>query len=202
MEILTNSKAALLSVWHEIKRIFFTFGIILNLSYISLAVYSLVAGRGYMPLNIAFITLSIAYFIYYILTYNDKAKKKQKKKMKKLYKLLRYFVNTVTLSFVVYGCFVTAEKVNFISLFLVVISVIGWFISGLFAIISAYVDSRIELVVTAFSVDREEPKKKIKAFINKIIGREEEAPELDEAHKRVIKNTQKYKEQEDDVIYK
>lgn len=174
--MFSNTRAAFDKILCDIKNFCFSIGIILNTVYIFSMVYAIVDGRGFLPLNIAFLVAAVAYFVYYIVTYWNKSKKSEKKRVKNVYNAIKFFASTVTLAITVYSIYVGSEQINFISLLLAVISVLSWVFHVISRLIIMFLESRKELIINAFNMDMQPvaaPVNAVNSFVKRISGQDE-----------------------------
>ena len=171
-----NTRAAFDKLLRDIKKFCYSVEILLNTAYILSMVNAIVKGNGNLPLNIVFLSLAVLYFVYYIFTYWDKAKKTEQKKIKRIYTGVKIFASTITLAITVYSIYVGSEQLDFISLLLVVLSVITWIFHTVSWLAIMFLEGHKELLLNAFLLDVKPvtaPVNAVKSFVKRISGQDE-----------------------------
>lgn len=141
-------------------------------------IYSIIANNGYLWANIVLAVLAASYLVFYLITYNEnsKSEKERKKTARAVYKWCKRGISLFTLGITVYSVYFTAQSVEFYSLLLTAFMVVMWVVDLLLALLTIFLEKRIELLSTAFAMDGEGFKKLGNAF-KVILG--DEIPEDD-----------------------
>lgn len=169
----------------SIKKIAIGVDIFAQLVYIVYLSVALVMRTGQPIANAVLLFLSIAYFIYYLVTLRRWYTKKELNSRKKAKLFLRCSKRLVNLAVIVVAiieiCLKPNETDN-IKLLLTILMIFGFVTSIILDLIVGLVSARLELIYTAVKLDMENIKKPLKAPINlfkRATGREVEEVEVD-----------------------
>ena len=169
------TKAAWKQIEADFKKIAFICNIFTQLLYIAYLVYALFTGTGFTIANIILLTLSVAYFAFFLYATQQELKKQTRKLIKRIYKRCKQAIKIFTLSVLIYGLWFTAKDVSPISLIFTVLMVIGFLLDVLLEIILKFLVNRAQLVMEGFKTDWENAKKPVTTvgnFFKKIAGKE------------------------------
>ena len=155
--------SALKTVANAFSIISFVINIIIQLVVIGYLGYSIYANNGNLIANIALVSASALYLVFYIVmwkrnTRKDKSAKKVAKRAKKWVKLL---AKAFTLGTLIYGAIIASEAVGVFEIITMIGSLIGWCIS---------VSMEITVLVIGLIVGKsiEAAKKKLTAPLDRI----------------------------------
>ena len=192
--MLKYTVAAINKSIDDLRRASFLLDILVNLLYIIYLVYALAVGSGNPFVNAALCALTAVFFISYIITSLDEKKKRARKIVKKTYKKIKIFIDAFSLAIAIYSVYIAAEHATVISILLTVGSLIGWIAKVSFSILTAFLEARMKLIISAFYIDFE-PFYKVHNAYKLLVGdevTEAVSPEM-RAELDMIKN--EYREQ-------
>lgn len=182
----------------DFQKVLYIIGVASQAVYIGYLLYSLIAGTGVLWVNIALFALSVAYFVFFLVTTKggkapDGAKNKLVKKLgAKIYKACKLLLRIYPIALTIYGLYQTAEHVSFLAILLVCMMIIGWILQIVFEVIGAILSNRFALMLDAVKADVEEIKRPVTGvtnFFKKITGKEVETPK--EPNKNQLKLREK-----------
>ena len=178
--MLDHTLAALKYIVDGFKRMIFVIALITQLVIIGHLGYSIYAEKGNLIANIVLITLSVAYFAFFIATrnMNSREEKNMKKITKRIFDYSKIFINAMTLGTVLYSAVISFTDIGAIDIVLLALSLIGWIMQVIIQLIILYIDAQLELIKTAVEMDIEVVKKPVAAVsdaIKKIAGKESTA---------------------------
>lgn len=169
------TKTAIEIIVKDLKRIFFIFNCILQLIYIGYLTYAAISGSGIFVANIILLCISVAYFVFFVITYGKKDRK-LKKMARRAYSYAKIGINAFSIGVAVYGiCITVNEEISIISVILLVLMLLGWLISVLLQAAIYFIDSRKQLVIEALEADKEtmlKPVTTVKNAVKKLVGKE------------------------------
>lgn len=172
----------------DLKRIFFFFNGFVQLLYIAYLTYACIAHKGFFAANVVLLSVSVAYFVFFVLTYTKK-ERKLKKLARRTYSLAKIGINAFSIGVAVYGICVTVDEVSTVSVILLVLMIIGWLLSVLLQAAIYFIDSRARLIIEAFRADKEtvlKPVVAVKNTVKKLVGKEVETPEEPNRFRRFL----------------
>ncbi len=162
----------------DVKRVAYVSNIATQVIYLVYLVYALFAGTGIWYVNAVLLSLSTAYFIYFLHASNHEHKDKQlDRKVKKLYNRIRQAVNLFPLVIALYTLYLSIENVNIFTLISTVFMLISSVLRLIFDILGTIIGNRIDLFKEAFDADIDEFKKPVKTvenFFKRVSGQEVE----------------------------
>lgn len=164
----------------DFKKILFFSTVVMQLFYIAYLVYATSTGRGFFPINVALLFLSVAYFGFFIYVSQNEVKKGVKKFGKKAYAYTKLLVNLLSVGIMVYGLCTTAGNLTAVSLLFTLFMAILWVFQLLFQILVYIVESRARLIIDGLKIDWENVTKPVTAttnFFKKLTGKEIEEKE-------------------------
>ena len=175
------TKAALFEVVEDFKKIITGINITTQALTIVYLIYTLIANTGVMIANAILLALSIAYFIYFLMS-SRKEKKKltkqekaRKKNIKNIYQWCKRIVKLLPIGVAIYGLFITNLDFTPLSLLLVLLMILGWIFEFLCHLIKNYLTAKVEFIIAGITADIE-PITKIVNTVNKWRGKEVEEP--------------------------
>jgi len=162
---LKNTRNAISATINDIKSAVRTMNILAQLLYIGYLIYVLCTSAGVLPVNIALLSISVAYFIFYICTYNPKTRtlKRFKSNTRHAYKWLKLSLNAVMLVNTVYGIYIAASEINPITIILATLSIIAWILQIGLEFVAVFFEYHLYRLVDAFTSDKEDFTRPIKA---------------------------------------
>ena len=188
--MLDYTKAAFKKTVDDFKRIDYIRNVLTQLVYIAYLVYALVVAKDYLWANILLLTLSVAYFVFFLFatTGKRKADKRTKSLVKSIYKRCKQLIKLFTLGLTVYGFCLTANHFTPISLFFVALMIVGWILQIVFEIILRIFVNRVNLFMEGLEADYQnliKPAKTVGNFFKKLTGKEIE-PEKEPTKNRLL----------------
>ena len=176
-----HTRAVLDKTVSDFRRFIWGFALFVQLFYIGYLAYSVFSNNGNMIINISLLVVSVAYFIFYVVTYekNDKQSKEMKRMIKRALKWYKISTSALTLITMVYGIYSASGNPNPLSLILVAVMVIVWVMQVIFELAYYAIEARVNLFKAAFDVDIETIKKPISAidgFVKRMKGEEVQTP--------------------------
>lgn len=165
---------------NDFKKILFFSTVVMQLFYIAYLVYATSTGRGFFPVNVALLFLSVAYFGFFLYVSQNEVKKGVKKLGKKAYTYTKLLVNLLSLGIMIYGLCGTAGNLTAVSLLFAVFMVVLWLIQALFQVLVYLIESRARLIIDGLKIDFENVAKPVTAtanFFKKLTGKEIEEKE-------------------------
>ena len=196
--MMDYTRVALNNTVRDVKRASFLFSLTANILYMAYLVYAIIVDAGILYLNIALLALSSAFLAFYILTAVDETKKRTRKIGVKTYRYIRLVLDFFTLAASVYGIYIASSHVTVTSLFLCAASLVAWVVRFILTLLSAYVEARVNYLVTAITADAEEltrPFSAVGTVINKVRGKEVESPEPTKARMRLDREVNEFREE-------
>ena len=199
--MLDYTRAAFSQVVEDFKKIITCVNITTQVLTIAYLIYTLIAKTGVMIANAILLALSIAYFIYFLLTLHKenrkltKQERAQKKNIKNLYNWCKRIVKLLPIGVAVYGLFVTNSDFTPLSLFFVLFMILGWILEFLCHLIKNYLQAKMDFLMAGIKADLE-PIIKVVNTMNKWRGKEvEEIPSADKNRLKLNQIVEERKEQ-------
>ena len=184
--MLDYTRLALQKTFEDFKRIGHILGIITQLLYIAYLIYSIIAQAGRWWIKAIFLTISVAYFVFYLIVYYTK-KKRLQKIGKKIVKRSKLVIKLFDLGIAFYSISVTIENVKPESVILLASMISFWLLQVVFDIITTVIENRINLILEGWKADLEEirrPVDNVSNFVKKITGQPVE-PKQEKTKQRV-----------------
>jgi hypothetical protein len=176
--MLDYTRGALNKVLEDFKKIALAVNIGVQVFSILYLVYALIARTGFFAVNLVLLALTVAYFLFFLIMEFTNGAKKTRKIVREIYSWGKRVIKAFTIGLTTYGLFVVTRDFNPLSLFLLLMMVLGFILDILFCFIIRFLTAEIELIITGVKLDVEEIKKPIQAvgnFFKRIKG-EEVAP--------------------------
>ena len=183
--MLDYTQAAIRQIAADFQKVLYAVTVFSQAVYIGYLIYALCAGAGVLWVNIVLLAISVAYFVFFLITTKcgrqpggAKAKIVQKTG-KRVYKYCKLFIKIYPLALTIYGLYQTTEKVSFFALLLICFMMIGWILQIVFEVFGAIFSNRFALIMDGVKADVEEIKRPVAAvgnFFKKITGKEVETP--------------------------
>jgi hypothetical protein len=175
--MLDYTITAIYKVLDDLKRGAFCFSVAVQCVGIIYLIYAICVGAGMLWANIALGVISLAYLIFYIVTYpkNDKAAVRVKRATAGWCKWSRLAIKAFTLGEAIWGVYIAIEHFTPISALLMTISALGWICQVLIEIAIKYIEGRVEYIVEGVKTDFlniTRPVRYTTNFVRKITGKE------------------------------
>ena len=108
--MFTYTRTALKKIESDIKKLMLIINASIILGSIAYLVHSLVSGTGNVYANTALCTLTVMYFIFFVLKTRKVIKKNEFKNFKRIYRIMKLSVNTLILVVAIYGIITGVES--------------------------------------------------------------------------------------------
>ncbi len=175
------TKAAFKKIIDDFKRIDFIRSILTQCVYIAYLIYVICIGSGLLGINIALLTLAVAYFAFYLYMKTRGVQKQIKAAVNKTYKWSKRLIKLFNLGVMIYGLSVTASHFTALSLILAALMIVGWVLELLFDVIFHFLLNKAKFVLEGMEADYQnitKPVKTVGNFFKKMVGKEvEKEPE-------------------------
>lgn len=184
--MLDYTRLALQKTYEDFKKIGHVFNVFTQLLYIAYLTYSIIVQTGRWWIKTIFLTISVAYFIFYIVVYYSK-KQKLGKVGKKVFKRSKLVLKFFELGVAFYSIAVTANDVTTASVILLAMMLVFWLLQVVFDVIVSILENRANLIFEGLKADWEEIKRpfdSVSNFVKKIKGQEIE-PEPEKNKQRL-----------------
>lgn len=195
-----HTRAAVDKTIADFKRFILGYNVVLQLIYIAYLVYALIAPSGFFYANIALLSVSVAYFIFYLATHNLEGReaKKIKRQTKDAYKWFKLTVKAFTLALTIYGIYMATQSVTVLSVILAAFSTVGWALQVILELAFKFVSNRAELIMTGVKMDTK-PVQDVSAFVKKVVTGESPIPEKPTRFQKLLTKTVFKKKHTEDV---
>ena len=165
----------------DFKTAGYIFNVFSPLIYIVYLIYAIFVPVGYTWANITLLCITVAYLIFYLVTYDAKEKsiKKTKRKIRHIFKAIKLSVNAMTLGITIYGIYVAATHTTTLSVVLSCFMALFWALQVGIEILTYFLEFQTELFLAALEADKDNLMKPIAAvgnFVKKVVGKEPEQP--------------------------
>ena len=184
--MLDYTKVAIKKTVDDFKKVDYIRNIItqcLYLLYLVYAVYENMSGRasvGIFWVNIALLTLSLAYFIFFMVMTRGQPllpPRKTQKFVALLFKRSKQLLKLFTLGVMVYGIYATTKALTPIGVVLSALMIVGWVLQIIFEVLIRIFINRAQFIIEGLEADYEnlvKPAKAVGNFFKKITGKEVE----------------------------
>lgn len=182
--------AAFKKIKTDFERLLYAFQVLSQLVYIGYLIYALIVAKDYLWANIILLTLSVAYFVFFLFATKGKLKtdKTAKTIVDRIYKHCKRLVKLLTMGLTVYAFCLTANHVTPISLLFIAFMIVGWVLDLVFYIILRIFIDRFELIAAGLQADFEpvtKPVTTVGNFFKRLTGKEV-SPERKPTKKRLF----------------
>ena len=183
--MLSNTKAAIGKMIDDIRAFSYYFSIAMQVIYFAYLLYAIGTDRGILWLNITLAGLSIAYFVFYVATYNKKesAIKQMKKSARQLHRWCKLAGKTLTLCVMVYSIYATTQDVSPTSVILTALMVVAWVLQLLFSLVIGFLEKEKDLILEAIRKDMDpvtRPARAVSGFFKKFKRQDDDELSEDE----------------------
>ena len=167
-------------IYDDFKKFGHICSIVTQLLYIAYLTYSLFAQSGRWWIKATLLTVSVAYFIFYLVVHHSK-KYTLEKTGKKFFKRSKLALKLFELGVAFYSIAVTTNDATTTSVILLAMMLVGWLLQVVFDVIISVLENRATLFFEAVKADWEEMKRpldNVSGFMKKLTGKPvEPAPE-------------------------
>lgn len=156
--------------------------------YIAYLIYAIAANYGILTANIILLSLSVAYFVFYLVVIikGSEILKSRKRFAKKAYRYLKYMINTATLITALYNISVHPYDTHPLRLIAVIFMTMLLLIQLVLEVSITVVERRFNMFIEAFYADIEfvtKPVNTVKNVFKRITGQDVE-PERERSEER------------------
>ena len=149
--------------------------IVTQIVYIAYLAYTILSQSGIFIANVILLALSSAYFGFTLYMLSIEGKKELKRLIKNLYKYCKRVIKVFTLGVMLYGVWLTIERVSIPSLIFSIAMVAGFLVQILFDIFFSLFSKYTDLFMEGLKADVEtviKPAKTVGNFFKKLSGGE------------------------------
>lgn len=192
--MLDYTKMAIKQTISDLKRTDYIRNVATQIIYIIYLVYTLIAGAGYLALNVILLVISTSYFVFF-LTMTSLGKTPEGKTVKKtgtkVYVWCKRLIKLFTLGLTVYGICTAVERVSALSVILAALMIVGWCLQIIFEVLIKILTNRVNFILEGLEADLDnmlKPVRSVGNFFKKVTGKEVAPP------KELTKNQLRLKE--------
>jgi hypothetical protein len=165
----------------DVNLINYCFNVISPLIYIAYLIYAIFLPVGFKWANITLLAVTVAYLVFYLVTYDikEKAVKATKKRIRHVYKGVKLTISAMTLGITIYGIYVASIHTTTLSIVLSCFMALFWAVQVALEIITYVLEYQSELFLAALEADKDEffkPVTSVGNFVKKVAGKEAEPP--------------------------
>ena len=171
----------------DIKKLSTVLNFITQGVYVAYLIYAIVVGTGILGVNIALLTISVAYLVFFSVMTAKEIKKtdaKIKKRVKEIYKASKYIIQIPTLiSAIITLSTLESDHITF-SLLFTVLMIVGYLLSIILSVIIKIVEDRAKKFAVAIEADME-PIMNVINTVKKFKGEKVEVTEIDKSKTKI-----------------
>ena len=174
--MLDYTKAAIKKTVDDFKRVDFYRNGITQVVYIIYLFYALCTNAGKLWANVPLLTLSLAYFVFFMIMSrgeSTKAKKQAKTIVTRIFKRCKQFIKLLTIIVMLYGIYATTKQVSPIAVIFSAMMIVGWILQIIFEVILRIFLSKANFILEGLEADYEKlvkPAKTVGNFFKKLTG--------------------------------
>lgn len=171
------TKAVLDIILNDVRRARYVLSVGVNATYILHLAFSLIIGSGLRVVNAILLTVSVAYFVFFLIY---EKKKKELNTAKRIYKGIKICITALPLALTVYSACLATTSESYFSLLIAVLMTVGWMLGVLMELLTYYIAVRKNQLIEALAADAEPIKRVIEApsrIVDKIKGKDTPAEE-------------------------
>lgn len=190
--MIDYTRAAIDKTLNDFKRFGFVFNIVIESLSIIYLIYAIIAGAGFIFVNIPLAVISVSYLVFFVITGRDLEKKKLCESAKQKYRILKIAVHTLNLGVTIYGIYIASEELSFISIVMAAATTIGWALNLLITFTVNYLSAKANFIIKAIEADIEHtmrPVEKVTNFIKRVKGEEVEPKEPPDKTRVLLEST-------------
>ncbi len=140
----------LLNYFKRIRRVI---SIGVNLLLILYLVYSLAVDRGIFVANVILLTITVAYFIFYLIMEFRNGKKQIRKTVKRIYKWCKRLIKLPIIGIAVYDLAIGKSDFDPLSFLLTLLMIVGWILDLLFYFVIRYLEIELKELIASLKKD-------------------------------------------------
>lgn len=208
--MLDYTRAAVKKTVDDFKRLGFLFTVFSNLAFIAYLVYAIIDSRSFLAVNIVLLTLSVAYFSFYLFATSCgkdlQGNKLAKKNVKQIFNIAKKCMKLYTLGVMLYGLSSAGEGASALYVIFMALQLMFFLIGVVFDCLVYIVEKQADFFLTAIKMDVDQITKPVKTvgnFFKKLSG-EEVQPEPAPTKNRELltKLVQEQKEEKEKIKLK
>ncbi len=193
--MLDYTKTAIEKIIKDCKRFGFICNVVIQAFSVTYLVYALITQTGNVWVNAALLSLTAAYFVFFLCVSRrgeNKETAQTQKIGKRIFKHGKQLVKLLNLAIIIYGVYNTADNVNLLALVQISFMLVGWVLGIVFDVVIFIIERYKNLILEGIKADLEPLTKPVKAVGNffKGLKGEEIAPEQEPTKTRLWLNTQ------------
>lgn len=152
-----------IAVWtrtkKDIKNLIFPCQFVTHVVIMLYFIYAIFSKTGYFWANIPLFAITVFNFVFFLVTENKDKKEehsiKSQKNIKKVLRRVKIAIKFLTLGATLYGLYITTTNVSVLSVILTALMLVGWVLSVVLELVSAFVMRRIDVLIEAAMHDVE-----------------------------------------------
>ena len=179
--MLDYTRAAVKKTVDDFKRLGFFFTVFSNLSFISYLIYAIVDNRSFLAVNIVLLTLSVAYFSFYLFATKCgkdlQGNKLAKKNVKRNFNIAKRCMKLYTLGVMLYGLSGVGKGADALYVIFMALQLMFFLIGVVFDCLVYIVEKQADFFLTAIKMDVDQITKPVKSvgnFFKKLSGEDVE----------------------------
>jgi hypothetical protein len=186
--MLDYTFAALGKTVEDFKKLQFGFSVTVQAAYIFYLIYAIAFGVGFLAVNIVLLALSIAYFVFFLVTQSrEKKDKKLGRTVKAIYKSAKHFIKIFTLASAIMSICIEKEEVTPFAIMFVALMVVGFVLQVIIDVAVSIVSAKMDFFKEALIADYEETiKKPLEEIKSKVLFWKKEEPKAAEKNKNRV----------------
>lgn len=174
--MLDYTKAAIKKTVDDFKRLDYIRNVATQILYIVYLIYALFAGAGILWANISLLSVSTAYFFFFLFMTRCN-QKPLKVFVATLFKRCKQVVRLATLGIMVYGIYAATKHVTAPAVIFTAFLIVGWLLQIVFEVVFKFFINRAQFILEGIEADYEQltkPAKAVSNFFKKLTGKEVE----------------------------
>lgn len=166
----------------DFKLIGYLFNVFSPIVYILYLIYAINNSLGYLWANITLLSVTVLYLVFFITTYDIKAKsfKGTKRTVRHIFKGIKLSVTALTLGITIYGIYTATIHTTVLSVVLSCFMVVFWVMQTAIELITYFIEFQADLFMAAIKADATELIKPVAAvgnFVKRVTGKETSSDE-------------------------
>lgn len=180
----------------DIKRAVYACNVLFQCVYIGYLLFAILAATGILAINIILLAISVAYFVFFLVTTSfgkTPDGKELRKTVARIFKWCKILIKPVTLGFAFYGIYTADGNAASISIILTILMLLGWILQIVFEVLVMLVEIRVEQFKAAVSLDVEKvlaPFKQTGNFFKRLAGKEVEEVKRTPLQEKILAETE------------
>lgn len=149
------TKSAFLSMFDFIKKIIYSFDLLVQVGYIGYLSYRVFKSIGINITNIILLIISVSYLIYHILSTKEfytQEQKENKKKIKLIFKILKRIINVIVIIISIYQL-LNITYISNIDILFTMLLILGFIISIIGDLLFIVINTKITIVYNSIKYD-------------------------------------------------